>query len=45
MKVKETCLNCGKEVEGELKEDELGLYIICPECGSSFDVTDDEYDD
>ena len=45
MIIKGICLNCGKEVEGELQKDELGLHIICPECGSSFDVTDGDYDD
>ena len=40
MTIKGICLNCGKEVEGELKVDGLGPHIVCPECGSSFDVTD-----
>ena len=38
MIIKATCLNCGKEVEGELYEDELGKHIVCSECGASFDV-------
>ena len=38
MIIKATCLNCGKEVEGELLKDELGPHMICPECEASFDV-------
>lgn len=41
MKVK--CLNCGHEFETtEIKEDDLGRYCICEECGASFDVDVDE---
>ena len=37
MKVK--CLNCGYEFEVEnYNEDELGKFVICPECESSFDI-------
>ncbi len=38
--VKTTCLNCGKTIIGEAKEDELGMSIICPSCNSSSDVED-----
>lgn len=38
MEIKATCLNCGTEVVGEVEYDDLGAYMICPECGSSFDV-------
>ncbi len=37
---KTTCLNCGKTIIGEAKEDELGMSIICPSCNSSSDVED-----
>ena len=45
MTIKGICLNCGKEVDGELIIDELGPHIVCPECGASSDVTDGEHDD
>lgn len=37
--MKDTCLNCGKEVEiGVIFVDENGSHAKCPDCGSSFDV-------
>lgn len=38
--MKDTCLNCGKEVEiAVINIDELGSHCICPDCGSSFDIS------
>ena len=38
--MKDTCLNCGKEVEIDvINIDELGSHCICPDCGSSFDIS------
>jgi len=38
--MKDTCLNCGKEVEiNFINIDELGSHCICPDCGSSFDIS------
>ncbi|NTW91598.1 MAG: hypothetical protein HGA35_06700 [Erysipelotrichaceae bacterium] len=38
--MKDTCLNCGKEVEIKfINIDELGNHSICPDCGSSFDIS------
>jgi hypothetical protein len=37
--MKDTCLNCGKEVEiGVIFVDEIGSHAKCPDCGSSFDI-------
>jgi hypothetical protein len=38
--MKDTCLNCGVEVEiKSIYIDELGSHCVCPECGSSFDTS------
>lgn len=38
--MKDTCLSCGKEVEiDSIFIDELGSHCICPECGSSFNIS------
>ena len=43
MKIKRTCLNCGREIEGEVHNDELGPHIVCSICGASSDI--DDYED
>ena len=44
MKIKAECLNCGSEVISEVEIDKLGTYMVCPECGGSFDVDLPELD-
>jgi hypothetical protein len=34
----ENCLNCGKETTGEVYQDNLGEFMSCSHCISSFDV-------
>lgn len=43
--MKVACLNCGHEFDGNVKEDSLGSYCECEECGSTFDVNEAEEPD
>lgn len=41
-----SCLNCGESTECDGYEvDELGAHLMCPKCGSSFDIDPNEIED
>ena len=38
MIVKTKCLQCGEDIVGDLFNDNMGAFTVCPKCGSSFDI-------
>lgn len=35
---KHTCPNCGNEFQSRILHDELGWFVVCPECNGSFNI-------